>query len=120
MEQAYRFYLRTSRLDLDDYNKEVEEGLHITSMAGTWMSIVEGFGGMRVKNNRLTFNPKIPKQWKAYSFKINFRGQILKVNVNQKQTSFKLTGNKALKILVNKKPIKISPTNLKNCKKISD
>jgi trehalose/maltose hydrolase-like predicted phosphorylase len=34
------------RLDLDDYNKEVEEGCHITSMAGTWMSIVEGFGGM--------------------------------------------------------------------------
>ncbi|HEU4496567.1 MAG TPA: family 65 glycosyl hydrolase domain-containing protein, partial [Flavobacterium sp.] len=45
MDQAYAFYLRTSRLDLDDYNKEVEEGCHITSMAGTWMSIVEGFGG---------------------------------------------------------------------------
>jgi maltose phosphorylase len=43
------FYLRTSRLDLDDYNKEVEEGCHITSMAGTWM-IVEGFG-MRVKRH---------------------------------------------------------------------
>ena len=50
MDQAYQFYLRTSRLDLDDYNKEVEEGLHITSMAGTWLSIVEGFGGMRVLN----------------------------------------------------------------------
>ncbi len=49
MDQAYTFYLRTSRLDLDDYNKEVEEGLHITSMAGTWMSIVEGFGGLRIK-----------------------------------------------------------------------
>jgi maltose phosphorylase len=53
MEQAYTFYLRTSRLDLDDYNKEVEEGLHITSMAGTWMSIVEGFGGM--SKNRADF-----------------------------------------------------------------
>jgi maltose phosphorylase len=40
MDMAYSFYLRTSRLDLDDYNKEVEEG-HITSMAGTWMSIVK-------------------------------------------------------------------------------
>ena len=36
-------YLRTARLDLDDYNNEVSEGLHITSMAGTWLSIVEGF-----------------------------------------------------------------------------
>jgi maltose phosphorylase len=53
MDMAYTFYLRTSRLDLDDYNKEVEEGCHITSMAGTWMSIVEGFGGMRIKNDQL-------------------------------------------------------------------
>jgi maltose phosphorylase len=60
MDMAYAFYLRTSRLDLDDYNKEVEEGCHITSMAGTWMSIVEGFGGMRVKDNALHFSPKIP------------------------------------------------------------
>ncbi|KKK58533.1 hypothetical protein LCGC14_3043490, partial [marine sediment metagenome] len=51
MEQAYTFYLRTSRLDLDDYNKEVHEGLHITSMAGTWMSVIEGFGGMRIKED---------------------------------------------------------------------
>ncbi len=65
MEQAYKFYLRTSRLDLDDYNHEVHEGLHITSMAGTWMSIVEGFGGMRIKNDILSFKPKIPKQWKC-------------------------------------------------------
>src|SRR5690606_38498131 len=67
MEQAYTFYLRTSRLDLDDYNKEVHEGLHITSMAGTWMSVVEGFGGMRVKNDTLSFDPKIPKEWEAFS-----------------------------------------------------
>jgi maltose phosphorylase len=45
-------------------------------MAGTWMS-VEGFGGMRVKNDTLNFSPKIPKQWKGYSFKINFRNQII-------------------------------------------
>jgi maltose phosphorylase len=109
MEQAYTFYLRTSRLDLDDYNNEVDEGLHITSMAGTWMSIVEGFGGMRVKDNSLSFNPQIPKQWKAYSFKINFRNQILKVNICQNETNFELEGNKDLDILVNNKKITISP-----------
>lgn len=92
IEQAYTFYLRTSRLDLDDYNKEVEEGLHITSMAGTWMSIVEGFGGMRIVEDKLSFIPKIPKQWKAFSFKINFRNRILKVSVSAKETSFELLG----------------------------
>ena len=109
MEQAYTFYLRTSRLDLDDYNKEVHEGLHITSMAGTWMSIVEGFGGMRVKNDMLHFEPKIPNQWNGYSFKINFRKQILKVNVSQTGTQFKLEGNQSLKIIVGNKEILIEP-----------
>ncbi len=101
MEQAYTFYLRTSRLDLDDYNKEVEEGLHITSMAGTWMSIVEGFGGMRVKNNQLHFEPKIPAQWKGYSFKVNFRNAIVKVEVKQEGTNVSIEGNSNVDVFVN-------------------
>lgn len=109
MAQAYTFYLRTSRLDLDDYNKEVHEGLHITSMAGTWMSIVEGFGGMRIKDGRLSFTPRIPEQWKGYSFKINFRNTIVKVNVTEKGTTFNAEGNKKLTILVNDKKITVSP-----------
>ena len=112
MDMAYVFYLRTSRLDLDDYNKEVEEGCHITSMAGTWMSIVEGFGGMRVKNDTLHFSPRIPKEWKGYSFKINFRNQILKVTVSQKETNFVLEGNTEITVNVNGKEVLVEPNNL--------
>lgn len=101
MEQAYTFYLRTSRLDLDDYNKEVHEGLHITSMAGTWMSIVEGFGGMRIQNGKLTFAPKIPKEWKGYSFKVNFRNTIVKVSVSHEGTEVATEGNSTLEVLIN-------------------
>lgn len=109
MEQAYTFYLRTSRLDLDDYNHEVEEGLHITSMAGTWMSIVEGFGGMRVQSNTLSFAPKIPKGWKSYSFKVNFRGQVLTIHVTQKGTHFKTNGTAEISILVNSQLLTVFP-----------
>lgn len=109
MEQAYTFYLRTSRLDLDDYNKEVEEGLHITSMAGTWMSIVEGFGGMRVLDDKLSFTPQIPKQWKAYSFKVNFRNRIIKVIVTPDHTSFELTGANEMSIRVNGARVTLLP-----------
>lgn len=110
MDQAYTFYLRTSRLDLDDYNKEVEEGCHITSMAGTWMSIVEGFGGMRVVNDTLSFEPRIPKEWDAYSFKVNFRNQVVKVNVSQKGSTFEVEGNSTLSIILNGEALKISPS----------
>ena len=109
MNQAYEFYLQTSRLDLDDYNHEVHEGLHITSMAGTWMSIVEGFGGMRVKNNQLHFSPQIPKQWQSYSFKVNFRGTILKVIVNHTETSFEVSGEESVQIIVNDQPMNVKP-----------
>jgi maltose phosphorylase len=85
-DKAYELYLRTARLDLDDYNHEVEEGLHITSMAGTWLSVVQGFGGMRNFGGKLSFNPKIPHQWKSYSFKIIYRGIVLKVFKDQEIT----------------------------------
>jgi len=78
---AYKFYLRTARLDLDDYNHDTDDGLHITSMAGTWMSVVEGFGGVRVQQGVLHLNPSLPKQWQGYSFRITFRGALLKVAV---------------------------------------
>jgi len=112
MDQAYEFYLRTSRLDLDDYNCEVEEGLHITSMAGTWMSIVEGFGGMRIKQGMLSFEPRIPNQWEAYSFKVNFRNQVVKVSVSNDNTKFELEGDNELQILVKNKTITILPNSL--------
>ena len=109
MNQAYEFYLQTSRLDLDDYNHEVHEGLHITSMAGTWMSIVEGFGGMRIKNNQLHFSPQIPKKWQSYSFKINFRGNILKAIVQHSGTSFEVSGDEPMTIIVNDQATNVEP-----------
>ncbi|MBT8300552.1 MAG: glycoside hydrolase family 65 protein [Maribacter sp.] len=109
MEQAYKFYLRTSRLDLDDYNKEVEEGLHITSMAGTWMSIVEGFGGLRVLEDKLSFTPRIPKGWESYSFKVNFRNRILKILVTKQETKFKLEGNEQMSIRLNGQRMELRP-----------
>lgn len=80
-EKAYEMYLRTSRLDLDNYNNDTEDGCHTTSMAGTWMSVVHGFGGMRVRNGGLQLNPFIPGHWNSFSYKVMFRGALLKINV---------------------------------------
>jgi len=81
--RAYEFYLRTSRLDLDDYNNDTEDGCHITSMAGTWMAVVEGFGGMRVRYGRLSFQPFLPDKWKSFSFHVGFRGTLLNIKVSK-------------------------------------
>lgn len=107
MQKAYSLYLRTARLDLDDYNKEAHEGLHITSMAGTWMSIVYGFGGMRVHNGVLHFTPHIPESWKSYSFKVMFRNNILNVTVQHcKVIIYNESGN-TIEVVVNDKNYKV-------------
>ena len=81
-EKANEMYLRTSRLDLDDYNNDTEDGLHITSMAGTWMSVVRGFAGMQVKNGELYFAPELPDGWNSFRFKMRFRNRVLHIYAN--------------------------------------
>lgn len=108
MDKAYEMYLRTARLDLDDYNNEVHEGLHITSMAGTWLSIVQGFGGMRTFKKKLMFNPQIPNEWKSYSFKINYNGTVLKVFKSQTETKFYNESSTPITIYIDGKSYELS------------
>jgi maltose phosphorylase len=100
IEKAYELYLRTARLDLDDYNNEVSDGLHITSMAGTWLAVVEGFGGMRIDNDKIRLNPLIPVNWKSYSFHARFRGILFEVRVTKKSVFVSNLSKKQLKIVL--------------------
>jgi maltose phosphorylase len=102
-DKAYEMYVRTARLDLDDYNNDTEDGLHITSMAGTWMSVVKGFGGMRVRNGELYLDPFIPGKWKSYSFKIGFRGALLDVRVAKDDISVTNLSDKPIEIYLHGK-----------------
>lgn len=99
-DKAYEMYLRTARLDLDDYNNDTEDGCHITSMAGTWMSVVKGFGGMRVHDNMLQFSPFIPSKWQSYAFKIRFRGKILQVQVAQNKIQIVNLSDQAIELKI--------------------
>jgi maltose phosphorylase len=106
-QKAYELYLRTARLDLDDYNNDTEDGCHITSMAGTWMSVVKGFGGMRIKEGTLAFNPFIPEQWKSYSFRLEFRGRVIKIKISKDGTETILESGEPIEIYVKNKPVQL-------------
>lgn len=109
VEKAYEMYLRTSRLDIDDYNHEAHEGLHITSMAGTWMSVVEGFGGKRVYDGKLYLNPTIPEQWQEYAFRITFMGNDLEVCVSDSKIEVISHAQKTIELTVFDKLISVEP-----------
>ena len=106
--RAYEFYLRTSRLDLDDYNNDTEDGCHITSMAGTWMAVVEGFAGMRVKDGKLSFNPFLPGKWASFSFTIGFHNALLNIKVSKKGVLIKNLSDIETAVLLHNKvyPVK--------------
>jgi maltose phosphorylase len=99
-EKAYEMYVRTARLDLDDYNNDTEDGLHITSMAGTWLSLVQGFGGMRVKNTKLFLSPTLPANWQSISFRIGVVDGLIEVKVNEKSVSIQNFADKDILINV--------------------
>ncbi len=91
-EKAVELYARTARLDLDNYNNDTDDGLHITSMSGGWLAIVQGFAGMRYDANGLRFKPFLPKDWQSYGFKLNYRGRILSVRVGKQAVFTLITG----------------------------
>ncbi|MCG8475965.1 MAG: glycoside hydrolase family 65 protein [Cytophagales bacterium] len=106
-KRAYEFYLRTSRLDLDDYNEDTKDGLHITSMAGTWMSVVEGFAGKRVEKGALVLNPMLPEKWNGYSFRLQFKGTTLHINVNKEGVHLSNESEKAITLKVYGKDVTV-------------
>jgi len=108
VDKAYEMYLRTSRLDLDDYNQEIHEGLHITSMAGTWMSVVEGFGGFSVLNGVPHFSTLLPKEWQSFSFRLLFRDRLLRITVSNQDAEVVLESGLDLQVVLNDKEIELT------------
>ena len=97
-DKSVEFYERTARLDLDNYNNDTSDGLHITSMTGAWLSIVQGFAGMRVRDDQLHFEPFLPDKWQGYSFRFLFRGRLLSVAVDQNGSHVELLSGEPLTI----------------------
>ena len=107
-DKAYEMYVRTARLDLDDYNNDTEDGLHITSMAGTWLSVVKGFGGMRVINDKLSFEPFLPEQWQGFSFRTGFRGNSLNISIKGNTIEIKNISDDEITVLVYGKEVMVA------------
>ncbi|HIY58171.1 MAG TPA: glycoside hydrolase family 65 protein [Candidatus Tetragenococcus pullicola] len=97
-KKAVEMYERTARLDLDNYNNDTEDGLHVTSMTGSWLAIVQGFAQMKTFDDSLSFAPFLPKSWQAYAFHVNYRGRLLAIRVDQEKVTITLLSGPALSV----------------------
>lgn len=110
MGQAYEFFQFATRMDLDNYNRNTREGLHTTSIAGSWMNIVYGFGGLRSDGDLLALSPAMPAQWQGYSFRLQSAGCVLHVKVSGAHVSVRAEGETPPQILLYGKPVQLSAT----------
>jgi maltose phosphorylase len=100
LDEAYEFFHFATRLDLDDYNRNTREGLHITSIAAAWLNIVYGFGGTRTDGDLLSFSPSLPSAWRSYAFRLVFHGTMIRVSVGQDSTVFQALGATAITVRI--------------------
>jgi maltose phosphorylase len=94
-EKAAEMYRRTARLDLDNINHDTEDGLHITSMPGSWLAIAQGFAGMRIVGG-LSLAPFLPEGWRGYSFQFDYRGRLIRLTVQKGKAVVRLVRGSAV------------------------
>ena len=89
-EEAYRFFSDSARMDLDDYHNNFYAGVHGANMAGTWQALVNGFGGMRLQQGKLSFKPHLPEQWQRLVFRVQYQGSVIQVTMDRETATFQL------------------------------
>jgi maltose phosphorylase len=104
-KEAFRFFGFAARLDLDNYNCNTAEGLHLTSIAAAWVTIVFGFGGLRTDGPLPALAPSIPAAWEGYRFGLTLSGSTLNVHVGREKLTLSLVKGEPVKLLIYGKEI---------------
>ena len=78
LEKGYAYFRETARLDLDDTHGNTRDGLHMANMAGAWVCMASGFGGMTVTAQGIAFDPRLPAQLRGYGFRAAYQGGSLR------------------------------------------
>ncbi len=107
-DEAFNFFDFATRMDLDNYNRNTNEGLHTTSLAAAWVNILYGFGGMRTDGKMLEINPTIPTQWSNYNFRFTYKGATICVQVNPAEVNLKSINDKSVTLKVYDKEYEIN------------
>ncbi len=108
-DEAYRYFLQTARMDLDDVNGNVEHGVHIAAMAGSWVSLVYGFAGLRDDDGRLRFSPHLPARWDRLAFRLRVTGSVLRVTITRTSARYEVETGEAVELRHFGRPTVIDP-----------
>jgi alpha,alpha-trehalose phosphorylase len=98
MDLAYDYFAEAALMDLEDLEQNTRDGIHIASVAGTWVAAVAGFGGMRDHGGELSFRPRLPSALTRLKFRLMFRGTSLHVEVDAEHARYSVIDGKSVDI----------------------
>jgi alpha,alpha-trehalose phosphorylase len=89
LDLAYDYLAETALMDIDDLEHNTRDGLHIAALAGSWIALVQGFGGMRYRPGQPTsFAPRLPPALTRLTFTVILRGRHLRVEVGPASVTY--------------------------------
>jgi alpha,alpha-trehalose phosphorylase len=98
LELAHDYLGETALMDLEDLEHNTRDGVHMASLAGTWIALVAGFAGMRDHNRVLSFKPRLPPKMTRLAFGLAVRGQTLRVVVTPSETTYSIDAGEPLEV----------------------
>ncbi|NEY34835.1 family 65 glycosyl hydrolase [Streptomyces sp. PRKS01-65] len=105
---AYDYTAEAALMDLADLEHNTRDGLHIASLAGTWMALVAGFGGTRREEQHLSFAPRLPEKFSRLAFRLQFRGRCLSVEIGADRATYTLLSGSPLRIRHHGQPLTVN------------
>ena len=107
---AYDYLVEAALMDLEDLENNTRDGLHIASLAGTWMALVAGFGGHAAPRRRtLAFAPRLPERFSRLAFSLELHGRRLRVEIHQDTATYTLVSGEPLEIHHYREPVTVDP-----------
>jgi alpha,alpha-trehalose phosphorylase len=108
VELAYDYLGETAFIDLRDLAFNTRDGLHLASLAGSWLVAVAGFGGMRDHGEIISFAPRLPSRLSRLAFRLMYRGRRLRVDIRPREAQFEVLDGDALELLCHDEPITVA------------
>jgi alpha,alpha-trehalose phosphorylase len=109
LDLAFDYLVEAAYTDLHDLHDNVNNGLHMASLAGAWMALVAGFGGMRDHGGELTFAPRLPAALTRFSFRMAFQDTRISIDVCETEATYRIVDGTELKTRHHGEPITITP-----------
>ncbi len=107
--QALDFFAETSLVDIDDRHGNTGHGVHMAALAGSWLALVWGFAGFRPHGTDLAFRPTRPAAWPGYSFGLNWRGTLVRVEVSGEQVTYRAVSGPEIVIGHHDTKVRLAP-----------